>query len=209
MKKNILTLTILAVTLIFAACRNNSNDTVTPPTVEPNAQEAYIDATSRTTWHYFSFAQNKFIGSGEDNAQDNTAWFARNDWDMAICRYTIRTNSGQATTIDSKGGVYKCSSDIKFNTLLTLPSNITFATDREITTQGSGGTSTTTIKSEAETIGFKTDDSGNMIMPPIYIQAPVCIFRTADGQNTYKVEFTQYQNENKVSGHVKFNYAKL
>ena len=40
-------------------------------------------------------------------------------------------------------------------------------------------------------------------------EAPVYIFRTADGSAYFKVEFTQYQDENKVTGHVRFNYAKL
>ena len=53
------------------------------------------------------------------------------------------------------------------------------------------------------------NEDGSLVMPPVYLKAPVYIFRTADGARCFKVEFTQYQDEDKVSGHVKFNYAQI
>ena len=32
---------------------------------------------------------------------------------------------------------------------------------------------------------------------------------TADGTSFYKVEFTQYQDEDKVTGKVKFNFSRI
>ena len=71
------------------------------------------------------------------------------------------------------------------------------------------GGKTTMVKSNATVILFKKNNDGSMIMPPVYLQAPVYIFRTADGKDYYKLQFTQYQNENKVTGHVKFYSAKI
>ena len=69
---------------------------------------------------------------------------------IAVCRYNIRTNSGKATSIGAKGGVY--TSEESFADLTKLPQDATFTAD---------------------------------------------------------VEFTQYQDENKVTGHVKFNFARI
>lgn len=171
-------------------------------------QEAYIDATSKTTWSYYSLSDNKIVGTGEETAQDNEKWFARTDWDIAINKYNVRTNSGAATTTGANGGVYTCASSVAFNSLNALPSEAQFAADKAITSSAMGG-DVTTVRSEATVIIFKTNDDGSMIMPPVYLQAPVYVFRTAGGKEHYKVQFTQYQNENKVSGHVKFYSAQI
>lgn len=202
MKKVFLALSIALVALV--SCSEDNGQT--PNVGETNESE--IDATSKTTWNYYSLANNKIVGTGEETAADNSGWFAREDWDIAVNRYSIRTNSGTATTIEAKGGVYTFGSAITFNSVSALPENIQFITDKAITSEGMGGT-TTTIKSEATVILFKKDETGASIMPAIYLQAPVYIFRTADGKQHYKVQFTQYQNENKVTGHVKFYSAQI
>lgn len=174
----------------------------------PETKEASINATSKTTWHYFSLAENKVVGTGEENATDNTAWAARKDWDLAINRYLIRTNSGAATSVSAQGGVYTFDASTTFASVTAVPSGATFVADKSITSEGMGG-KTTMVKSNATVILFKKNNDGSMIMPPVYLQAPVYIFRTADGKDYYKLQFTQYQNENKVTGHVKFYSAKI
>lgn len=71
-----------------------------------------------------------------------------------------------------------------------------------------GGT-TTTVKSEATVIRFKTNADGSLVMPPVYLQAPVYLFRSADGEKTYKVLFTQYKNDESESGHVQFDWKQI
>ena len=56
---------------------------------------------------------------------------------------------------------------------------------------------------------FIFNSLGNCRECRVYLKAPVYVFRTADGGSAYKVEFTQYQNEDKVTGHVKFRFAKI
>lgn len=192
------------VILGFSSC--SKDDSTEQPPVE--SKEAYINATSKTTWHYFSLAENKVVGTGEENTTDNAAWAARKDWDVAVNRYLVRTNSGAATSVSAQGGVYTFGASTTFNSVTAIPDGATFAADKAVTSEGMGG-STTVVQSVAAVILFKKNEDGSTIMPPVYLQAPVYIFRTADGTEHYKVQFTQYQDENKVTGHVKFYSAKI
>lgn len=191
---------------IFGSTSCSKEDTTEPQATPPT--ETYINAISKTTWHYFSFSQNKVVGTGQESATDNAAWAARKDWDMAINRYLIRTNSGAASSSAAQGGVFTSQAATDFNSIATLPTEAAFATDQAVTSEGMTG-ATTTVKSQATVIVFKTNEDGSSIMPPVYLRAPVYIFRTADGENHYKVQFTQYQDQNKVTGHVKFYSAKI
>lgn len=194
----------LMVILGFSSC--SKDDSTELPSAE--TKEAYINATSKTTWHYFSLAENKVVGTGEENTTDNAAWAARKDWDVAVNRYLVRTNSGAATSVSAQGGVYTFEASTTFNSVTAIPDGATFAADKAVTSEGMGG-STTVVQSVAAVILFKKNEDGSTIMPPVYLQAPVYIFRTADGTEHYKVQFTQYQDENKVTGHVKFYSAKI
>lgn len=202
MKKVFLALSVALVALVSCSKDENSGSSV------GDTHEAYIDATSKTTWNYYSLEENKLVGTGEETDESNQAWSERTDWDIAVCRYSIRTNSGAATSVDAKGGVYTFGASVPFASITSIPENVAFAADKAITSEGMGGT-TTSVKSEATVILFKTNEDGSTIMPPVYLQAPVYLFRTADGKNYYKVQFTQYQDENSVTGHVKFNSAQI
>ena len=56
-----------------------------------NVLEASVNASESGVWQYFSFADNKVVGSGKEDETDNAAWAARTDWDIAISRYSIVT----------------------------------------------------------------------------------------------------------------------
>lgn len=193
-------------TILFGFTSCSKDDPSPIPPVQTN--EAYIDATSKTTWHYFNLAKNKIVGTGEENKTDNGKWAERKDWDIAVNRYMIRTNSGAATSVAALGGVYTYDATTDFNAINTIPANVEFTADEAVTSEGMNGT-TTMVKSKATVILFKKNPDGSMIMPPVYLQAPVYLFRTADGKEHYKVKFTQYQNEDKKTGHVKFYSSKL
>lgn len=196
--------TIITVAAAFAALASCTKPGTTDK--EPVTESSYIDATAKDVWQYWSFSQNKLVGSADDSA--NAEWFARNDWDIAISRYSIRTNSGVATTVGSQGGVYTFDASTAYADVTAVPEDAVFAQDKEVTSEGMGGT-TTTVKSEATVIVFKQNSDGSLVMPPVYLQAPVYIFRSADGAHCYKVLFTQYQNSESVSGHVKFDWAEI
>ena len=193
-------LAAVAASLLTISCNK-----IETPAAEP-AREAFIDATSKTTWNYFSLSKGETLGTGEENAADNAAWAARTDWDLAVCRYNVRTNSGTSTSVGAKGGIY--TSTLTFDTLTKVPAGAVFEEDKVVTSSGMSGT-TSVSESNATVITFQTNADGSKVMPPVYLKAPVYILRTADGASFYKVEFTQYQDENKVTGHVKFNFARI
>lgn len=201
MKKIFLALSI-ALT-VFTSCSKEEN---VESVVE--TQEAYINATSKTTWNYYSLSENKLVGTGEENDSDNNSWAARQDWDFALCRYAIRTNSGAATTVNAKGGIYTFTNSVAFASISALPSDAQFISDKAITSSGMSGT-VTVVKSDATVISFKTNEDGSLVMPPVYLQAPVYAFRSADGNSAYKLQFTQYQDENSATGHVRFIYSPI
>jgi hypothetical protein len=213
MKNNIF-FSLLLLSFAFASCDKDDNGPVLPG----NTTEAYIDASASTTWHYFSLATGKVVGSADESAENNAVWAARTDWDIAVQRYKVRTNSGEFTTAGAQGGVYTFDAkdtDANGNILVSTPfasvqnvPAVEFTADKAVTAAGMGGTTTTTVLSTAVVVQMWRNANG-LIMPPDYRPAPVYIFRSADGKNYYKVQFTQYQNEDKASGHVKFNVAQI
>ena len=54
-------------------------------------------------------ARTDVNGTGAESEADNAAWAARTDWDLAVCRYNIRTNSGTSSSTGANGGVYTIS----------------------------------------------------------------------------------------------------
>ncbi|MDR0763017.1 MAG: HmuY family protein [Bacteroidales bacterium] len=190
-----------AVTALLISCDNDK-----PKVSEPTS--VYINATSSKLWHYYSLQDGKLVDSASESTENNAIWAARKDWDIAVQRYNIRTNSGEFTTASAKGGVYTFDENTTFESVEKVPSGASFVEDKAITSTGMGGT-TTVVRSEATVILFKKNSDGSLIMPPVYLPAPVYIFRSADGNNYYKVGFTQYVNENAVTGHVMFDMAKI
>lgn len=206
MKQTILLLATLLVS--FYSCEK---DDETDPIVIPQASDKsiYVDATSSETWHYFSFDKGEFIGSGFEDSTNNASWFARDDWDIAIKRYNVRTNSGEATSIDSQGGVYACNESITYESLNNLPNNAVFEVDDVVTKYGHGGSVSNVVMSTVQVIQFEVDGNGDKVMPPVYLQSPVYIFKNSKGTKYYKVNFTQYKNADGESGHVIFDFAPM
>jgi hypothetical protein len=205
MKRILFFVCVAALTSAFVSCSKDDDEEDPKPGA---TKEAYIDATSSTAWNYYSLAEERVVGSADESVENNAAWAARKDWDIAVRRYNIRTNGGEFTTAGTKGGVYTFDGQTSFASILKVPEGVSFVADKAVTSAGMGGT-TTVIRSVAQVVILKANDDGSLIMPPVYLQAPVYIFRTADGANYYKVQFTQYQNEASATGHVKFDLSKI
>lgn len=48
-------------------------------------------------WTYISLTEGKVIGTGKlGSGEDDSAWAARQDWDIALCNGAIRTNGGSS-----------------------------------------------------------------------------------------------------------------
>ncbi|MGE4433966.1 MAG: HmuY family protein [Bacteroidales bacterium] len=202
MKEKFGMLIAIAMVVFSYACDNNDD---TKKTVGETS-EVYIDASNSNEWQYYSLKNKDLVGSGVESDSANLVWAARTDWDFAVSRYSIRTNSGDATSVNAQGGVYTCDASVGFESLVAIPTTAVFEVDEAVTSSGMSGTSTL-VKSSATVIVFKTNEDGSKVMPPVYLQAPVYVFRTASGDGFYKVLFTQYQDETLGSGHVKFKVA--
>ncbi|MDE7356198.1 MAG: HmuY family protein [Rikenellaceae bacterium] len=169
--------------------------------------EAGVDASQNGLWHYFSFKTGEFVGTGQESTADNIKWRDSKEWDMAVCRYNLRFNGGASTAVGSEGGVYICADGVGFENVKSA-AGVDFELDRQMTVEGMGGSSTV-VQSPATVVEFKRNEDGDMIMPPVYLKAPVYVVRTADGNSYYKVEFTQYKDADGVSGKVEFRYAEV
>ena len=159
-----------------------------------------VDATSMTTWHYISSKDNKVIGTGEQNT-DDAAWEKRTDWDFAIQRFKVKTNSG--TSGEGKSGLYTFGKDIKFDAITSLAANTEYTVDTKIEVPQMDGS---TI-SESKSLAVVSVMQGGM--PPTWMKSPIYAIRSADGESVYKIEFTQYKNDKGKSGYVKYNIAEI
>lgn len=207
---------LLLLSLVFAiatSCEKGKE------TEEPGlSTEIYIDAsnikadptnnivadnTNNSTWHYISAKEAKVIGSGLNS--EDAAWAARTDWDFAIQRLKIRTNSGTSSSTSAKAGVHIFGETVKFADVLSVTSDIVYIADTSITEPSMGGGTVTQSKSTAIAIivGPMTGGTPTYTLPAIYA------FRSADGERHYKVEFTNYLNDIGTSGHVKLNIAEI
>ncbi len=215
MKTKFLLFATAILALSFTSC-DNDDSTPTPP---GETTEAYINASSSTIWQYYSFAENKVVGSAEGNDENDAAWAKRKDWDIAIRKMYVRTNSGTSTAVSANGGVFSFDINNKdkagnitattsFSSVQNVPDEAVIAPDAIVTYASMGG-SITTSQSSVVVTAMKKNEDGTTIMPPVYLKSPVYIFRTANGNTYYKVDFTQYQNDSGTAGHVKFNFAQL
>ena len=197
MKKLFLLLSVAM--LSFTACSDDDNN---PGGDQGKTVHQYVDATAKDTWNYYSFEKQAVVGVGAENAEDNAAWAKRTDWDMAINRYQVRTNSGAATSVNAKGGLYTCEAGVTLESLTQLPAGAKFEADKAVTEPSMAGGEVTTVKSTAVVAVMEG-------MPPIWHKAPLYVIRTADGKGYVKVQFTHYKNDKGESGHVQFDFAKL
>lgn len=61
---------------------------------------------SDNQWTYFSIETGSVVGtSAFSSLREDSAWFERNDWDIAVCGEFIRTNSG--TSGKGNGGILR------------------------------------------------------------------------------------------------------
>ncbi len=208
MKTKIFALLLAAVSLV--GCKKDNEPD--PDTI--NETKVHLDYNAKT-WYYYCLEEKKFVGSG--TSTDDAAWFARTDWDFAINEYELRSNSGTSTTKGAMGGATRTSATT-LAALSSIPS--VFTVDTELTSTSHGGATTTTSRLVFDptytlegVIDFQKDADGSAMMPPTYIQAPVYVFRTANGTDHYKVLFTKYTTDvtgdNPEPGIVEFTFLKM
>lgn len=204
MKKLFLFLTIALAALTACKKDNKELEDMLPKEVKT----ADVNSTSFKDWHYFSFATGKVVGSAPDPKGEaiNKEWAARKDWDVAFQRSSIRTNSGEATSAGAKGGVFVMDAATKFDDVKKLPANAVFESDKAVTGQGMSGPFTT-IMSKAKVAKIKGGHATSGRVE--YLPQPMCVFKNAAGDKSYKVSFESYVNDEGKGGHIKIKYAEL
>ena len=79
MKKILL---IIALVLSLAACKNRGGESKVPNLRD----ELTIGGLSDDKWTYFSFESGEVVGQSTfASEEEDAAWAARKDWDLAIC----------------------------------------------------------------------------------------------------------------------------
>lgn len=91
---------VAVVGMAFLTGGCSHEDTPSTPAVE----QTQSFATNGTEWTYISLEDNRVVGTSRlYNDEEDAAWKARTDWDIAICGDRIRTNSG--TSGNGQGGI--------------------------------------------------------------------------------------------------------
>ena len=91
-------LLILICFLSITACRHGCGEV-------PNVQdELTLQGLSDEMWTYFSFERGEVVGQSRFADEDeDAAWAARDDWDLALCGEYLKTNGG--TSGEGAGGI--------------------------------------------------------------------------------------------------------
>lgn len=229
MRKRFAILTLLSL-LFVVSCAKISEDDLYQNGSNLEAGEfsdGTLNATDYNQWHYFSFSENKTLVSIEDESVENgtediysdgelyatvarydcsvpESVKERTDWDIAICRYKVRTNSG--TSGVGQGGLYTFADGVTVSSIGTLSLDDIDFTEDEVT-QSSGMTE---VKYESiSTASVAWWDT----MPPVYYQPPLYLFRSGDGESYYAVQFTSYEGVDDkgqtASGYVSFEITEM
>lgn len=158
------------------------------------AQTFEVNATSSTTWKYFSFETNDTVEIPDP--------LNSTDWDLAFQRYRIRTNGGK-----SGNGLGKAANSYKtgqagFDALKIVPDTSTFVADDTMRIAIVQGYATYIVNPKLYTwFSLEMATQGTQIVPSDYIY----IIQTAKGEFA-KVWFKSYYSATNQSGYVTFQY---
>jgi hypothetical protein len=185
--KKIIYLSIIFFGVITACEKSADNNPV-------QQQEFVINATSSSTWKYFSFSKNDTVTIADPASST--------DWDLAFQRYRIRTNGG----IDGPGSGSAANSYKKqqagFDLLRVVPDTTTFVVDTTVEIAVQQGYANYNINPALYSwFGIELGANGTQIVPTDNIY----FIRSATGKYA-KVWFKSYYNNSNTSGYVTFQY---
>ncbi len=192
---------------------------------EGRYEDGVLNATNMDDWHYYDAVGDRFViinkaddydTSPSTNTEDafgnpitnaliyecypHTDVKARADWDFAISRYKIRTNSGLSGV--GSGGLYTFDANETFEAITALPAGAIFVEDARFGGVEMSGNERFEPRSEAQVTIMEG-------MPPTYHQPPIYAIRSADGQRAYAVDFISYQNSTGATGYVSFRVKQI
>lgn len=194
MKNNLLLAGALCLSItLFTSCEKDPDPDPTPVGIK----SVTIDASDFSDWKYFSFATGRQIPAAEVGDYETSK--TKTNWDIAIHRGDIRTNSGLSGS--GNGGALKANGT-KLDDVRTIPTT-GYTTDVEAQ-----------IMIEMGEDGYRTQSRNTVLadwyksegMPPTYtVNDYVYIVKTADGKYA-TVKFSDYTNDAGAGGHVSFSY---
>jgi hypothetical protein len=158
------------------------------------AQTFEVNATSTTTWKYFSFEANDTVEISDP--------LNSTEWDLAFQRYRIRTNGGKSGNGMGKAANSSEKGQSGFDALNFVPDTSTFVADDTMSIAIVQGYATYIVNPKLYTwFTMEMATQGTQIVPSDYIY----FVQTARGKYA-KVWFKSYYSSTNKSGYVTFQY---
>lgn len=100
---------------------SRDNGTGAPSPAPAQVETLTIEGLDDQTWVYVSLEEGRTVGTSPlGDAEQDAAWKARTDWDIAFCGELLRTNSG--TSGNGAGGIQSVTNK-SFNALDEAPAD--------------------------------------------------------------------------------------
>lgn len=192
LKQGILATACLVLTFGFTACSDDDNgggDDGNETPVSKIYEGITEDDKSDNSWIYFSFEKGDTVKIDKSNYQ------ASKDWDIAFCKYYVRTNSGVSTDCGALGGAVATGKD-NFDAVTVVPAASEFIVDENIAVQVMGGGTKNFTGCKAFSIRDKYFATWYYFLNPVdfpgemgYVgNETVFVVRTADGKKYAKLK---------------------
>ena len=198
-RKTLFNLVVIALLLgLVVSCEKDDDG---PTATERKTLSLYTK--DYTIWHYFSFSEDKIIGTGSADPanSDDDAWRQRTDWDIAFHYKEIRTNSGQSGI--GQGGLLEAS-ETNFNNVLEAPT-AGYTVDNNLDIRLSPAMPPVYISSTGNSVcadwaSYNHDEAAWVFAEKVFI------VKTADGKYA-KIKLKSFLDDDDVSGTITMEYA--
>jgi len=197
MKKHLSFLLAAFLLISTVGCDDDDDDaTSAPAPINSEGDTKLINATSKTSWVYFSFEKGDTLQISDPKSSD--------EWDLAFMRYYLRTNSG--TCGNALGGAY--------NAGKVALSSVTEAPETGYVVDDSVAVAVHTGKEgEYKKMAMNSTLAGwisfkmvSMPPEPVYSDS-VYVIKTAKGKYAKVHVKNYYGGDGKTSGMIDFDYV--
>ncbi len=199
---------VLFAALFIASCSDDDDNEKKIPLNAENVKE--LASKGFGIWRYYSFEKGFATPVGEGSADpetgDDAKWAKRTDWDIAFCRYQIRTNGGASGNGKGAVAIIKENASMDdFSKLKEAPKSGYISDDKRDIMYAMppknamvGMSSVSTWVTE-EVLDLATHKIKTTIVPTLFV------LKTANGKYV-KIYITNYKNAKGKTGFITFNY---